>query len=260
MATAEVIPPDRTTDKPPRPRRWIPVSLRVFLVILAGLGVAGTWRCVHGYRQLLTVREVERVGGFIHAKQAGPEWLRGLLGDDRIRMFDKVDEIAFFRRHSNHANDDTLRQIGRLGSLKELHLSDTGVTDQGLEHLMWLGKLEILELGNTQVTDVGLAHLKRLENLELLNLRHTQVTDAGLAHLKGLTGLKRLNLNATRVTDRGLAQLKELTNLEILWLDRRKMTVSEGTVIELERTLPGLHVIPLSHRPEDGLYSDPSDR
>jgi hypothetical protein len=46
------------TDKPPGPRRWIPVSLRIFVAILVVLGaVSGLWVAVAAYRQHVAIRE-----------------------------------------------------------------------------------------------------------------------------------------------------------------------------------------------------------
>ena len=44
MATPEIILPNPTTDHPPRPRQWIPLSLRMFVafVVLLGTG-SGLW-------------------------------------------------------------------------------------------------------------------------------------------------------------------------------------------------------------------------
>ncbi len=50
MATSTAILP--MTDKPPRPRRWVPLSLRMFVVILVLLGAAGALLTLISYRRV----------------------------------------------------------------------------------------------------------------------------------------------------------------------------------------------------------------
>jgi hypothetical protein len=55
--------PDRPMSKPPRRRRWIPLSLRAFIVILAK---TTAWTGFRVYRQVETIWGIRRVGGAIH--------------------------------------------------------------------------------------------------------------------------------------------------------------------------------------------------
>lgn len=183
MATLLAASDETKPDRPPRARRWVPLSLRMLLTLLAILGMTCSWACVRGYRQLAVIREIEELGGSVVQFPAGQRWFRELIGEDRMRMFDNVTGVW---------------------------LQNTQITDAGLAHLGGFTTLQILDLDNTHVTDAGLEHLRGLTNLRLLYLFNTRVTDAGLAHLRGLTVLQELSLYNTQVTDAGVAELRRV--------------------------------------------------
>ncbi len=135
-----------------------------------------------GYRRLVAIREIERLGGIVGSVPTVPQRLGELVGSGRRRMFDDVRTLHFFK---GEASDATLSQIGTLTSIKELVLSGAAVTDPGLAHLKGLTELEKLWLdNNTRLTDAGLVHLNGLTNLKMLSLRNTRVTVAGVAELR----------------------------------------------------------------------------
>ena len=131
-----------TTDKPPLPWRWIPLSLRIFVAILVLLGVASAWIGVRGYQQLAAIREIEWLGGFTELQPVGPKWRREPVGDERMRMFDEVVEVNLFQTQET---DTALHQISRLPRLRRLDITGSQATDVGL----------------AQVTDAGVAKLQR---------------------------------------------------------------------------------------------------
>jgi hypothetical protein len=226
---------------PPEPRRfliplprplWIGLAASVLIVAAAALHFGAPL-----YRQHVAVREVERANGKVHSLPRGPQWLRDWVGEDRMKLFDDPIVVDL---NGSAANEDTLRRLGELTSLRALTLDNMQVTDTVLAHLKGLTNLERLQLQNTLVTDEGLRHLKGLTNLKILFLHNTLVTDAGLPQLKGLVNLDSLNLNGTRVTDAGLSQLKGLVNLKNFWISNTSVT-DTGTA-ELRRALPDLNV------------------
>jgi hypothetical protein len=237
MATTANPTPDPTTRKPPRRRRWIPLSLWFIAVFLPVVGVVGfTWVSVRGYRNAVAIREIERLGGEVHTRPRGLEWLQ-----ERVRVYDErrelFDDVILVRLNSTSVTDVSLAHLTDLSSLEDLGLRGTRVTDAGLADLKGL-KLRALWLDDTQVTDAGLAHLSGLTTLEFLSLKKTPVTDAGLAQLSGLTGLEVLDLDNTQVTDAGLAHLRGLTSLrELRLLDA---PVTDAGIAELRRALPEL--------------------
>jgi hypothetical protein len=167
------------------------------------------------YRPQAAFREIERVGGWVGTVPGGPVWLRKWIGNDAMKVFDKVRSVHL---ESTLADDATMEQVGWLSELEWLGLDNTPVTDRGLAHFHGLTELEGLDLNDTHVTDAGLRHLEGMHKLEGLFLMNTPVSDAGLAHLKGLTRLKWLWLGNTKVTEAEVVELRlKLPAAEIDW-------------------------------------------
>src|SRR5882724_1525355 len=57
---------DPTLEKPPRARRQIPLSLRMFAAILVLLGASAVWIGVPAYRQYRALQAIERAGGHVY--------------------------------------------------------------------------------------------------------------------------------------------------------------------------------------------------
>lgn len=213
------------------------------------------WFGVPAYHRYVALREIERLGGGAYVfKKAGPPWLRSLVGDEWMKIFDDVNGVSLNR---SAATDATLGHMGSLTTvrgiglnntqvtdmglallrartnLEELWLDNTQVTDAGLEHIEGLINLRQLTLDNTHVTDAGLAHLRGLTDLHTFDLSHTHVTDAGLKYLRGMTNLKILRLGGTQVSDKGLEHLQELPKLGWLWLDSTPVT--DAGLLRLDR-------------------------
>src|SRR5262245_43302530 len=132
------------TEKPPRQRRRWPLSLRLFLIVLAIGGVVTV--AVYGpraYANWRAIREIEHVGGSFTREPHGSEFLRKLLGDVGMIPFDEITRVE---------------------------LQNSGVSDAGLAHLAGLNSLKSIDLSRTQVTDSGLLHLSKMSSLASLNL------------------------------------------------------------------------------------------
>lgn len=199
--------PDPTAGKPSRARRWIPISLRMFVATLVLIGVGSSlWGAVAGYRQHLAIREIERLGGRVSMQTTGPNWLRNLVGDEWMRLFDKSDWVQL---DGTHATDGTLRQIAVLSDTQTLWLEGTQVTNAGLRHLTSMTDLKYLRLNGTQVSDQGLENISDLKTLTTIGLNHTRITDAGLRRLGRLPNLEVLLLSDTAVTESGVAAWKQ---------------------------------------------------
>ncbi|MGE5190908.1 MAG: protein kinase domain-containing protein [Deltaproteobacteria bacterium] len=113
-------------------------------------------------------------------------------------------------------NDDSLKHLSGMTSLRELSLRSTSVTGEGMKHLTWMAELEHLDLADTVVGDGGLKALGGLSSLKSLNLQGTVVSDAGLVHLQGLKRLQSLDLSGSKVTAAGVEALRqELPNCRI---------------------------------------------
>lgn len=85
------------------------------------------------------------------------------------------------------------------------------VDDQGLEQIGKLTSLRVLHLSSTRITSAGLEHLKGLQNLETLSLSSafTSITKSGLDTLKELKSIRNLNLTEARLT---AEQFREIQN------------------------------------------------
>ena len=232
--------PSPTADKPPRLRRRIPLSLRMFVAILGLLGIVSTAMVgIPVCRQQLAIRQFQQHGCQFYTQPGGPAWLRRWVGDRRMKLFDQVVMVDLRRAKDT---DGALAHLNGLTSVREVILIGTPITDSGLMHLKGLTNLQRLLLMNTSVTDAGLVHLKGLTNMKVLKLDNTRVTDAGLAHLQGMTRMEGLSLVGTSVTEVGMQHLKGLPKLRLLVLSNVAET-SSG-VAELKQALPGLRVGP----------------
>ena len=111
--------------------------------VVATLVAVGVMVWVPYQRTQSTIREIKRMGGTAGKEPVGPDWLRGWVGDERMRIFDKVVVVD---------------------------LDGTQVTDAGLEHLKGLTSLQELYLVGTQVTAAGAENLKNAigDDLEII--------------------------------------------------------------------------------------------
>jgi hypothetical protein len=212
------------TDKPPRRRRWIPLSLRIFLAIMLVLATTFIgFVAVPVVRQQLALRELRKAGASIHRRFEYPEWVVDAVSKARWLGKSRLDLVSF----TTEVNFSTTRPNPEINRV--------------LVNLKGVRGLRRVNLANTEVDDSGLVHLDGLEELQELNIRETPITDAGLSHLSRLKALRRLSLLGTQVTDKGLAQLERLNNLRELTVVRTRVTA--GGVEKLKAALPGLNVI-----------------
>jgi hypothetical protein len=150
--------PDVVTDKPPRRRRWIPVSLRIFVALLI---LSAGWTGYGAYRRHTAVKEIERLGGMVGTSPRQPVWLVSLLDSIDQDLGERCDVVTFACLHSRPATDDTLSQLAWLSDLEEIVLSGTEVTDAGLQDLKGLTRLKRVCLGRTRVTEAGISDLQQ---------------------------------------------------------------------------------------------------
>jgi hypothetical protein len=186
---------------------WFLLPTVGLVVGYVGLAIWQPW-----HHEQEAIRHIESWGGRVATETDAPEWLRELVGADRIK------ELEVFER------------------VVKVSLCNKRITDSEVVHLRTLSNLKVILLHDTAVTDAGLAHLIELPFLYHVNLEDTKVTDAGLAHLSGCTKLKNLFLSRTAVTDAGLVHLNGLRNLELLYLDDTVVTATG--IEELQKALP----------------------
>ena len=225
MATRAVPIPDATTDKPPRRRRSIPLSLRMFVVGLGILGIFSGWAGVRIYRQHLAIAAIEASGGKISTVPTAPHWLKRWVDKKSTRSLDTVTRVEL-ASISSAIPDSTLEKLHRLRHLKELHLNSSPITDDQLVYLAGLSQLEVLDLRETRIGDAGVHNLIGMEKLRWLSLLDSQITDESLRILAELPNLKFLDVRATKVSDAGLPYLREFPSVTDLYLGSTNVTDS----------------------------------
>lgn len=158
---------------PPRNRRW-PGWLRALLA-LAVVAVLLWMGTASARRQQRAVREIERLGGYVHydfehnsSEAPAPAWAIAMFGIDQ---FSHVLAAGYWR--DSERGDSILAAAADLPRLKELECKGQA-TDAGLSHIRELTDLEVLVLEGTQVGDDGLAHLSKLAKLKDLDLGDKQ--------------------------------------------------------------------------------------
>jgi len=236
MTTSAITTLDPTAAKPPRSRRWIPFSLKLFLVILVATGVVGvSWTRLHYRRQQLILKKVGNLRGKVmiggRISHRLPRVLFGAFTPGPLEIFDEVVGVDL---NLTAATDDDLAELHALGALSQagyLGLDGTQVTDKGLKWLHGMDRIRQLQLCGTQITDDGLKHLEGMAGLTVLYLSDTEISDTGLEHLQGLKSLDRLALDRTRVSDAGLEHLQGLTSLGYLVLDRTSVSDAGMTLL-----------------------------
>src|SRR5258708_18948726 len=125
-------------------------------VILA-VAAVGLSTGVPIYRQQAAIRQLERLEAQYKTEQAGPEWLRRWLGNERMKLFDNVVEVSWLTMESS---DTDLRFLSDLPALRDLDFSQSDDDGNGaLKPLRRLNSLVSLKAFGTQVTDAGLESL-----------------------------------------------------------------------------------------------------
>jgi hypothetical protein len=157
--------PAQVPDKPPRARCWIPLSLRIFAAVLLLLAVGPAtvalliW--LPYYRDQQAIQKIEELQGWVSVESIAPDWLRHLMGDDRIAEFKGFERIVFVDLRGTHVTDADLSHLGKMVVPKSLNLDGTAVSDAGITHLRGLTSLAHLSVRLTSVTPDGVEKLQR---------------------------------------------------------------------------------------------------
>ncbi len=195
--------------------------------------------------------------GTVHFENGGPQWLRDIVGDDDMHVFDRLTGIDINDRQSPHdktykRNDNItddwlsllkftpdlttldiantgikgpgLKEVGKLKNLETLNLTLTAITDEYLEPLQDLTNLRVLGLASAQCSGEGFRFFDKLKQLENANFHFTPVNDAGLAGISHVPSLTRLEIVHTHFTDAGTPALAKLVNMERLQIGSREAT------------------------------------
>jgi hypothetical protein len=168
------------------------------------------------------LKDLETVKGTATTEPGGPPWLRTLVGDGPMRLFDRLTAIDLCDHSipiksgvkNERITDDWLERLRGLPDVRSLDVSVTVVKGPGLKHIGTLKSLESLNLTLTLVTDEHLGDLRELTGLQKLLIASTKCTGEGFKDLGGLKNLVNLNCHSSAVNDAGLEQICRLTGLE----------------------------------------------
>jgi hypothetical protein len=162
------------------------------------------------------------------------------LNDEQLKEIAKIKSLRVLILDNTSITDAGLAHLCQLPNLNQLELTNTKITDAGMKEIEKITKLRVLKIGNTSVTDAGIASLGQMMNLVELNLDGTKLTDAGLVHLQSLT-LTSLSIAKTAVTDAGIRSLSAIMSLTSLQITNTKITPAGRD--SLGKALPNCQII-----------------
>lgn len=177
--------------------------------------------------------EVKEVGGKLICTPSGPQWLYLATGDASVEIFDVPATIDLYNGNNplkgkggrnEQVNDEWLKRLAGLTTLRKLDLSNCAIQGEGLQHIAALANLRELNLTLTPVTDDALRHLGGLTELRVLGLASTQCTGTGFAHLQSLRKLESVNFHFTPLNDAGLQAISQVPISGRLWFAHTRFT------------------------------------
>ncbi|MSR60667.1 MAG: hypothetical protein EXS05_24010 [Planctomycetaceae bacterium] len=107
--------------KLPRPL-WL--FLATLALVVVSLGLIFGWPM---FRQRSAINAVENAGGVLETRRDGPEWLRGWIGNDPMRVFDEIRSVEVNGANYGDADLSWLRGQPRLVNLLTLPDSMSGL-------------------------------------------------------------------------------------------------------------------------------------
>ena len=160
-------------------------------------------------------QEVEKAGGIIQFDDTG--------NPTSLDLYNGNNPLKGRGGKNTAVNDEWLKKIRDLTTLKSLSLSNCAVTDAGMEHVGTLTGLESLNLTLTAITDAGFVHFGKLTKLKSIGMASSKSTGTGFQHLK-VKNLDNTNFHFTPLNDAGL---KEICNVGVtgrLWFAHAHFT------------------------------------
>lgn len=177
--------------------------------------------------------EVNAASGRLICTPSAPQWLYLATGDQGTEVFDIPAAIDLYNGNNplkgkggrnEIVNDDWLKRIAGIATLKKLDLANCAIRGEGLRHVGTLSGLRELNLTLTPVTDEHLQHLGGLSELRVLGLASSQCNGTGFVHLKSLKNLENVNFHFTPLNDAGLEAISQVPISGRLWFAHTKFT------------------------------------
>ncbi len=124
----------------------------------------------------------------------------------------------------SNLDDNALKHISKIATLRHLDITSTKVTDNGLKYLENNTNLIELLLNGDRITGDGIRSISTIKGLRTLYLDDTDISDKDLQPLANLPHLQTLHLNACKITDSGIDFISQMRNVHRL--DFGKTTVT----------------------------------
>ena len=246
MTSADPKTADSKPGAKPR-RRWLQFTVRGLIVLTFLVAMGISWlrkEAIRAREQRLAVEQALELHARLDFKDAGPDWLKSVIGED---LFVKVDSVETEHLGTIDADmtwlaalddlqvltlkyststwprsamgDASVAHVADMRELRRLSLPRFDLTDRGAIALEVHPEMTYLKLPETLITDDGLAHIRHMHKLWHLDLSGLPgVTDAGLVHLQDMNNLRWLYLSQTSVTGPGLEHLRGMNSLQSLFL------------------------------------------
>lgn len=176
--------------------------------VVAGINSVGgsvTYEREYDYREKWESVVCE-TGESVPFEPPAPGVMERVLGPDTTSV-----SCIDLRRHVSSSddavgrpiNDDFMRNVSALRSVRTLDVTFQPITDAGLKLIEALPRLEILRLYGTQVTDESIRTLSTLPMLSTLHIGCTRITKRGISELAMLPQLRSLILSRDQLDDLG---------------------------------------------------------
>ncbi|MSQ95681.1 MAG: hypothetical protein EXR98_14130 [Gemmataceae bacterium] len=137
--------------------------------------------------------------------------------DDDMKLLSQITTLRRVLIGHTNISDDGLIHLAKLPELQEFRFGGDKITDEGFKHIARAKNLRRVFIGSPKVTHQGWRHLAALEHLEEIETAH--ITDAGLEELPQFKALKRVGFHVgSKITDAGMASLAQVKGLEKAWL------------------------------------------
>lgn len=146
------------------------------------------------------------------------------IDDDAVRAICDMSSLRRLDMSVSSITDCAAEMLARLKRLEELSISDTSITARGASALASMSELRWLDVSRTAFDDDALSAVARSSRLESLLCDDTSITDSGLAELARVRTMRALSVRNTSVTDYGLGLLNTISNLSELDISSTDVT------------------------------------
>jgi hypothetical protein len=156
--------------------------------------------------------------------------------DETLKPIPNMKSLRRLNLGSSTVKAEGLRTVAKSATIKALTLGDCrGVLNGSIKPIGTMQGLERLELGHCKgLGDAAMETVARLKKLKALKLNHvSSLTDKGVKALADLEKLEELELSGTQITDASAAWFASLPNLRTLGLSDCH-DVTDATLKELE--------------------------